>query len=79
MNLGVRGDGWHEERRIDLRHEESDGDAALVLLAQDVPHVVRQERRDLRYHLAHAKQEQELEVCKRIGGAAGYKILRYKV
>ena len=62
MSLGCRRDGGHEERGVDLRREEPDGDAALVLLAQDVPHVVRQERRDLRYHLAHAKKEQQLEV-----------------
>ena len=56
-----RCDGWHEERRVDLRRQQSDGDAALVLLAQDVAHVVRQERRDLGYHLANPKQEEQLE------------------
>ena len=59
---GSRGDGGHEERGVDLRRQQSHGDAALVLLAQDVAHVVREERRDLGDHLAHPQQEEQLIV-----------------
>ena len=60
MNINGRRDGGHEQRGVDLRRQQSHRDAALVLLAEDVAHVVRQERRDLRDHLAHPQQEEQL-------------------